>query len=182
MDDGLKNLIFLVVALLAWGIKAAMERKQSGRRGRRPRPASTPGEEEAAGSTGEVDVVYGRRGLSPQITAQPIHDVSAPLPPVAQSAPNAAVLQSDRAGSGGGGRLTQIGERGLKTSLKDSGREAANEGASVHRSRRAWKRLGVEHGGQARRALRTAVIWSEVLGPPRALRGPHRPPRSRTRT
>jgi hypothetical protein len=53
---------------------------------------------------------------------------------------------------------------------------AAHTHVHVRRVRRsAWRRLGVTPAGR-HAALRRAVLWREVLGPPRALLGPHRPP------
>ena len=47
----------------------------------------------------------------------------------------------------------------------------------VRRARHpVWRRLGVPAGTSARAATRRAVLWSEVLGRPRALTGPYRGP------
>ena len=179
MDDGFKNLIFLVVALAAWGIKAAMERKEGRGKPRRPRPAATPEGAESEGATGEVDVVYERRRLSPQITALPEARAVAPLasaPLASARLETAGAPRSPPPSTGSGGRLTQIGDKGLETTLQASDAVGAHKGVHVKRAHRAWKRLGVEQNARARVALRTAVLWREVLGAPRALRGPHRPP------
>jgi hypothetical protein len=43
------------------------------------------------------------------------------------------------------------------------------------------RRLGLRRMGGVDEALRAGIVWSEILGPPRALRGPHRPPRLQIR-
>ena len=45
--------------------------------------------------------------------------------------------------------------------------------SSVRRAA-ALRRLGVAPGTSGREATRRAILWSEVLGPPRTRRGPHR--------
>ena len=81
---------------------------------------------------------------------------------------------------------TPISRRGadrpsLTDSLAEQGRvhQATHATASeaMLRRRAAWARLGLDaaKGRDPRTAVRRAVLFAEVLGPPRARRGPHRP-------
>jgi len=163
VEEGLKNLIFLAVALLAWRIKVALERKT-----RAPRPRKIPSragslrpaaERPVQGSTGEVDVVYGRRQLPEQLTAAP----ASPVRGVEERAPSA------------------LPDTLKKTTLRVQTTGSAGRGSRARRSQRAWRALGVGPTVSGRQAARSAVLWREILGPPRALRGPHRPPSAQRR-
>jgi len=166
--DDLKNLIFVVIALLAWIAQALFKRKEQQTRmrdagaARRERLARGS---EAAGAEGarpaaldEPDVVYGRQRL-------PSHYAKMEPPP------------SDVASTVGDRPLGTLQDRHLETRLDSQLHTSA--AATVHARRgrfAAARRLGIRRMGGVRAALRAGILWGEVLGPPRALRGPHRAP------
>jgi outer membrane biosynthesis protein TonB len=53
---------------------------------------------------------------------------------------------------------------------------AAIADESARHRRKMVRRLGGPEGASPRDLARAGVLWSEVLGPPRATSGPHRPP------
>jgi hypothetical protein len=54
--------------------------------------------------------------------------------------------------------------------------------ASSRRRRAVLRRLGASEAGSRRDIVRAGVLWSEVLGAPRAVSGPHRSPAARRLT
>jgi len=173
MGDHLGNLVFVVVALLAWIIKAAVERKeaQGGARGR-ARPSATV---RADAGTGEVDVVYGRRRIPEALTAPRPRGAGAPAPVLAEAA---MVPRTE-----GAPDLGALPARDLGTHIAVSTAKAAQARGSRRTPAQAWARLGVAGTTPGRDRLRIGVLWNEVLGLPRAVRGPHRsPPAERLRS
>ena len=57
----------------------------------------------------------------------------------------------------------------------EAAESASREAISKHRSR-IRARLGAVGGRTDADAIRAGILWSEILGPPRSMRGPHRPP------
>jgi len=188
METGdLKNLAFVVVAILAWVVKIAFERKEqnarrsaaNAARAERESQTGTPGR--AAPSDDEPDVVYGRRPLPPGYTdaarglaeppppPRPAGGVRTPPPPPATERRGSEVRKHV---------ASDIVHRQLKGNL------TASAAATVRQSRaglHARRRLGIDRMGGTKRALRAAILWNEILGPPRSLRGPYRTPAARRR-
>ncbi|MDJ0523154.1 MAG: hypothetical protein QNJ90_13880, partial [Planctomycetota bacterium] len=72
MGELLANLVFIAIALLAWVLKAAMERKEQKQAEQRSGPrGGGAGPVPDSGLPSEVDVVYGRRKLPEMLTAPP---------------------------------------------------------------------------------------------------------------
>lgn len=188
--NDIKNLVFVIIAIGAWVVQAAIKRKQAGEEhseakvSRRARASEAPDQIEEMGD--EPDVVFGRRRLPARYAEQ----VRPKPPPVPQTAQRRASAQPpspppptaggtrEALRSGGQIHLGRLENRKLEGSLKST------EAAFVRRSQsgaNARRRLGIQALGSRRRAVRTALLWGEVLGPPLALRGPHawKPPTAR---
>lgn len=198
MGDSYSTLIFAAVALLAWAIKAAVERKEAQRRRQGPSPSGDPG---ALPDSGELDVIVGRMPIPDAVAPKPRIAASRESPYAAQAAEQSAPTVSKRPtrsrrrrGRRGrrlgtlrptvdaedvGGledrRLTPEVRAGLTLqgapapSPGDAPRSSAGAGPAL-------RKLGVEAAGEPSDMLRVGVLWSEVLGVPRALAGPHRSP------
>jgi len=188
-SSDLGNLTFVVLAILAWVFKAAVDRKEareapavdSPRRSGGPRRNGGGADAAEADATeGEVDVVYGRRKLPEALTAMPT-----PLGRGAQRpAGLAAALPTASAGAlvsvGSSKRSSLSPEGSLGTLRARQGGDQVTAEAS-RPSARGWSRLGIARRVDRRAAVRAGVLWSEVLGPPRATAGPHRTPMQRRR-
>ena len=152
---------------------------------------------DAAALEGEPDIVYGRRALPPRYAelsrtapnrtapsstpAPPPVPKTRPAPPLpprpmvddttSRPAPGSSTLTSSSLRSAGAdAQLGQLAGRRLE------GRLQATEAARVERNqagRHARRRLRIDALGGTRAAMRTAILWNEVLGPPLAVRGPH---------
>lgn len=191
--EDLKSLIFVVIALLAWIAQALFKRKEQQSRmrdagaARRERIARGTEAGEAEGprpaALDEPDVIYGRQRLPSHYAkmerpapAQP------PAPRGRAKAPPPPPPRSEVASTLGDRPLGTLQNRQLETRLASHMDTAA--AATVHgRGGRlvAARRLGLRRMGGVRAALRAGILWGEVLGPPRALRGPHRAPSSSRR-
>ena len=178
--------IIMLAAVLLWA--AARRRASTGgwqgrRRGRRDAPGgggtapqsppqSAPQPMSADGQRGE-DVVWGTRPLR-----------HPPQPRAAEQAPWARASEASMpsARGEGRGRSTHVGsaQRGTSLSMGGSrydgslGNSAAGEVITARRRGDPWQRLGIIGKSRAakRRGLRKAVLLREVLGTPRAIRGP----------
>ncbi len=178
---GLISQILTIAVIVLW---AAARRRAStgggqGRRRRRsktgggaPRQAPTP---EAAGRPRGEDVVWGARTLR-----HPPRSRGDSQQALSRARAADASMPSARAGmakaASGAKTLAQGGSR-YAGSL---GTSAAEEVTSARRRSAPWERLGVGRTRAARqKGLRRAILLSEVIGPPRAMRGPAgRTPRS----
>lgn len=174
------QLVILAIVFLGWVVKEVLEaRKRKALRSpqpRRPDPARMP--PPARRTEPEADVIYGTR----------------PLPHLPGGGPSAT-----GAGDGGTpapaprgrretGRLRPAGVSGEQASVLEGGRsiETLTQTASTtfttrttlsRRRTRALRLLRVAGTpGSLRDKTRVAIVWSELLGPCRALRGPHRAP------
>jgi hypothetical protein len=175
MGDHLGNLIFVVVAILAWIVKAAIEQREA-RNKSQARPASTQGTAQpprADAGTGEVDVIYGRRKLPDAWTAPP---------PGMSATPDVAVRPPSAAATVGGPLdFGALPERSLGTHIAVSTAALPTAQGRRRTPTQAWARLGVSGAAPGRRAIRAGVLWSEILASPRAVTGPHRSPSQRRR-
>jgi hypothetical protein len=190
--NDIKNLVFFAVAIAAWVVQAILKRKQEdGARqevqasrqqrgtGAEEEPAPTrPGmaTRAAADPDGLPDVVFGRRPLPPRYTQSrtspqpvPTRPPAAPPPlPGRVEQPGAYTAQLQE---GGASTLGTLREHHLQSRLQ------ATEAAPVRRDQsgsNVRRRLRIDLAGGTRRSLRTALLWNEILGAPRAYRGPHR--------
>ena len=148
-DKGLiGQLVFVLIALLAWILREAAERRAARQAGPTPE-----GE--------RVDAMLrARREEHPEAYVDMDAGPVPPPVPAAEPVPGA------------------IGDLQPTFVPKDLGTMEAHPDMQTHRrAGRApvRRRLGIAPGG-GRRAVRRAVLWSELLGPPRALTGPHRAP------
>ena len=175
MGDHLGNLIFVVVAILAWIVKAAVEQKEAKKATQRA-PSRTGGRETAttAGTgtgTGEIDVLYGRRKLPDAWTA----------PPPKRTATLGVAAQPVSFAPTVGGTLDfgALPERHLGTHLAVSTAVLPTAQGRQLTSTQAWARLGVAGAVPHRSAVRAGVLWAEVLAAPRAVTGPHCSPAQR---
>ena len=190
METGdLKNLAFVVVALLAWVVKIAFERKEQNARrsaantarAERERQTGTPGRAEPADE--EPDVVYGQRPLPPRYTTL-AQGLAEPPPPPARPADRG--IRSPPPPPSTRGRRTGV-RKHVASDIVDrklEGNLTASAPATVRQSQaglHARSRLGIDRMGGTKRALRAAILWNEILGPPRSLRGPYRTPAARRR-
>lgn len=169
MGDLLGNLAFVVIAILAWIVKEAVERKEQKQAPQQRRKGGQAPEAETSTSE-EVDLVYGRRKIPETLTA-------GPAPTARKSSAAAAEPAAPRKASKekSGGRLVSFEGHRLRTQIAvTAGAAAFTEGAGRHGD--AWARLGLAHSAERRNAVRMGILWSEVLGPPRAIQGPHRSP------
>lgn len=167
MGDLLGNLIFVVLAILAWVVKEAVERKeQKQAQQQRPRGSGQAPQAEP-GTVEEVDVVYGRRKIPPALTATP---ATAPVSSSAATASPPAGMQRQNLTMGG------LPSKVLGATFDVAARTEAHSTGERRTARRAWDRLGVRQHSQRRDAVRAGILWSEVLGVPRAVQGPHRSP------
>lgn len=169
MGDLLGNLVFVVVAILAWVVKEAMERKEAkdAQQKRRER-SGAPGPATDVG-TGEVDVAYGRRKIPDALTAPPPSNERAAAIAVT---PKTAAAPRERSG----GRLVSFEGHRMALEIQETAAAAAFTDARPVQGADAWLRLGLRTGTSRRDATRAGILWNEVLGPPRALTGPHRSP------
>jgi len=168
--DALAQLVFFVLIVAGWVIKAVVEARQAKRR----REAGPPPETEAVPEASD-------RVLRPRPTPPPI--------PTSARRPRSTRLRDEE-------RLGHL-DPGLAARHLDPTVGAAAPGRLLLSSAAA-----VAHGATARKEqrrsvlarltggvevtpgkelTRAGVLWSEILGPCRALRGPHRSPAA-TRT
>ncbi len=183
MGDLLGNLVFVVVAILAWIVKETVERKEAREKGggtapSRGAPTAEPGPR-------EVDVVYGRRKIPDALTASPpLSAEAAPAARVPSASAGKGKARAKRSepqhhvpGSSAPEVFDALVGRGLTTELLVSaeGRQSPSRRARAD----GWRRLGVGSGAARLAAVRAGVLWSEVLATPRALSGPHRSPLQR---
>ena len=183
METGdLKNVVFFLVAIAAGVIQAAIKRKEAQKSGGQRRDA-TPGSPKAPPSVPQIeerDVVYGRRALPARYASMAAPAGAPPLPSSkAMSSRREASAQAGSSSTGASpptGLGEGIAQRTLTLTDLDS-RLRHTAAATVKRRGRgehARRRLGISRLGGTRQALRAALRWNEILGPPHALRGrPH---------
>ncbi len=149
MADDLFQLIFLALVLVGWLIRAAAERRQRRETARRPKDMEQ----------------------APPVE-RPTTPLPVPFPPEAPTATDTIAEHAEAVGFGGLQDLDSASWAG--TSDRHETTAAADLKAS-HVA--ALRRLA---GGTTARPgpamVRAGMLWSEVLGPCRAIRGPHRPP------
>jgi hypothetical protein len=195
VPDGLQEIVFVLVALAAVAIKAAIERKEAKRkRADRARRAPDGGAgERAEAGTGEVDLVVGRRPLPPNVEPRPRRRGRAPAaepPPVPEPQAEPAVARGRPRSLGdlltptvSTDDIGDLEERQLQPKIDPHlvplDVSTAMPGVARRGSRRALARLGVAGLESPRAMVRAGVLWSEVLGMPRAIKGPHRSPAAR---
>ncbi len=152
VDGGLlAQLAFVLLALLGWVLNKAAEKKNT-EQIERETEAKRQARADAPPSVAEVLDPFAEAPVpapAPRPTPTP--------PPLQRSAPKAA----DRPA------LVQSLE------APSAGKPTAGE---PEKRLRARERLGIGKELSTREAVRRAVLWSAVLGPPRAQTGPHRPP------
>lgn len=190
-DKGLiAQLVFVLFALLAWILREAAERKAA------KQAEDDPTDEVAA----RVKAMARARRLQHPEAYEPERYPSkpagdrvddeetdeleyaayaelqgAPTPPPIPQAPEPAAAPADPSRPIGGLKPTFV--------PKDLGTmESHPDMVATRRTgpSPARERLGIPPGA-GRRAVRRAVLWAEVLGPPRALTGPHRAPITKRR-
>ena len=189
-DKGLiGQLVFVLIALLAWILREAAERKAAQRSENATsedeveKPSAIerlaalldPDESDERERQARIDARVAerarrRRAEHPEEYVEV--PATEPAPPELPEAPSGRPKASESP-------LTTL----------DSGFESAQvvglastsdtpSAPTPTRRPRARERLGITPGG-ARAATRRAILWAEVLGPPRAHAGPHRPPMAR---
>ncbi len=183
------QLIFVLVALIGWIIKTIVEtreeRARQDKRNDETKQQKQPsrlrrGFEATAKALAEgfLDVETEEKPPPPPPQRAHAHgapepiELEAPVPP-SPPVPRARSLVADELGRD----LTTetVGGRTL-VRLKSSGVAAVVSQTSAQiRRRRAMRRLGIRRR-EERQALRTAILWSEVIGMPRYAKGPHRSP------
>ena len=152
--DALAQVVFFVLIVAGWVIKAVVESRKSKQQRTSPPPPS--GEEN------------GEEGVP-----RPVHVPRTAPPPVPR--PTRGPLSASLAGR----TLHDTGGPLAPGRLLESSAAAIAHGKQAGRARRASvvERLT---GGQSilpgRELTRAGVLWSEILGPCRALTGPHRSP------
>jgi hypothetical protein len=153
VDETFGQLVTLLLILAAWGIKGVSEARK--RRGAPPRRAPPPG---GAPAPGEED-----RARSPE---RPRRD----LPPVPYPRPSQRVAPAP----------LDVPASMAADLTRGYVADHQTEVRSVRRRRRRREALARLSPGAVRASARTltraGVLWSEGLGPPRAVRGPHQPP------
>lgn len=164
--DAIAQLVFFVLIVIGWVVKAIVEAKQA--KQRRSAPPPLPDEESLEESPASRDR-----------TVRPRPRPTSPVPP---RRPHATL--ADRA------RLrhldVSVGEHNLDSTtghapgrLLHSSAAAIAQGVTSRRVQRTsvLKRLsGGADVAPGRDLTRAGVIWSEILGPCRAQKGPHRSP------
>ncbi len=174
------QLVILAIVFIGWVVKEVFEAQkrkrmrspQPKRQGPKPtQPASTP-----STAREKQDVVFGTRPL-PHLPggdkeARPAR-TPAPMPTAARSSQSIQRSPHEarvvRARGSGRREVTVLAQTADTTFITAS--------QAAQRRRRALDQLLVaDIPGSMREKARVAVIWSEVLGPCRALRGPHEAP------
>ncbi|MHC5011300.1 MAG: hypothetical protein ACYTG6_10165 [Planctomycetota bacterium] len=165
--ESIFQIVFVVVALLGWILSSAKEAQKRRQKlpprppGQRPEP---DGKEERRAPEAPRPAPPPPR--SPPQRAEP-REPARPVPP-APPRPSPPVAAPPR-------------RRAVPTH-RHVAREALEAPVQVTRiqTRAAARRSVLQRlaggGGGGRDAVRRGVLWSEILGPPRALRGPHRSP------
>jgi hypothetical protein len=175
-----REVVFLVVTLLVWIVSAIFQsRKKASDEGQRRRGPRGRGEDAVAPDAEPVfdfvEVTPGEgelRWRPPPPAPAPDEEFRAPEPLGVGATLDLPALPSERGVAPAhdflGARVlpTEVGALEVKTRAAE--RRAA-----------AWARLGLGGRVAGREALRRGVLWSEVLGAPRALAGPHRSPAAR---
>jgi len=164
------QLVFVLIALLAWVLREAAERRarRAGEeRGEGPASAESPPTVMARLAALLDPDVDGEGGGLPR--GRPRGETPPPIP---ESGPQARPRASDQVV---GGTTFHALEPRLETQLTAEPDEAVRVAAREP----AWSRLGLGRPEGRRHAVRKAILWSEVLGPPRAIAGPHRTPLQR---
>ncbi len=176
------QLVFVLIAVLAWILREAAERRAAERAEEGPQEgAREPSALERIAALlnpedAEQDAVQAR--VEARLRARRAEHPEAYVGEAAASEAEAAAPPPVPAGADpgrpiGGLQPTFVPkDLGTMASHPDMATTRRGGGASIHR------RLGIAPGA-GRAAVRRAVLWSEVLGPPRAVTGPHRPPMAR---
>ena len=157
------QLIFFVLIVLGWVIKAVVEARQA-----KQRRAEMPD---------EPPPVPDDRGVRPRSQAPTREPVPTPvhLDPVRADTERLGHLEPSLAAR----RFdTSVASRTTYGNLQATAAAVAH-GALSPRARHAAVRRRLTGGlddAPGRDLARAGVLWSEILGPCRALRGPHRPP------
>lgn len=178
------QLVILAILFVGWVIKEVAEsRKRNARGAPRRRPASPPVEQGDAPapsprSQPEPDIIYGSRPV-PHLPAPPAQSTTpAKIPQLKQSrTPTRKPTRPQRPQRAPTAAAPE--RRALGQQLVADGTTAATTTSTLAQRRRrgVLRRLGMaEDSRSVRDHARLAVLWSEVLGPCRAMRGPHRAP------
>lgn len=184
-DKGLiGQLVFVLIALLAWVLRAAAERRAAQRQAEDDGAPAQPGVLERLASLVDPEDAeerareerIDRRARERRAQYPEAYVGAEPSPPPVPDAEGREAEQTPGRSRIASKPLESVGPR-LQTQLaSDTLPDDAPARPLGPRSVR--RRLGLEAGG-GRRPLRAAVLWSEVLGPPRAFAGPHRTPLQR---
>jgi hypothetical protein len=171
VEDSLFQIVFIVLALIGWVIKSTVEEREK----RKKQQQRTP-------------VPPGQRPLPrAEPPPRPEHregEAYHPLPNPEAPSPRPAPVPTPVATPTGGARLKEVHpqlevlkiER-LQARKALPGRDKTLVAEQAAKRRRLFARLGAGATTSSPRTLaRAGVLWSEVLGPPRAVKGPHRPP------
>jgi hypothetical protein len=166
--DAIGQLIFFVLIVAGWVIKAIVEAK----RAKEGRGAPAPGTEQDPAEASRPE-----GGVRPRRRPQP----EAVSPPAPSPGPLGTAARLGRLEPGLAGRMLDAaaGSPSVAGRVLTSSAAAVAHGERTRLARRASvaRRLS---GGQVvepgRDLTRAGVLWSEILGPCRALRGPHRSP------
>ena len=178
--NDIKNLVFFVVAAGAWAIQAALKRKQEAERlgevreERQERLRAAGDEADAPEALpDEPDVVFGRRALPPRSAQAPVPPAGRTPPPPPPPRPRPSGQPGRRPHPVDASEEIHLGAlegRQLESRLRATAAATVRRDAS---GRNARRRLRIDALGGRKQALRTAVLWNEVLAPPLARRGPH---------
>lgn len=181
------QLVFVLIAVVAWILREAAERRVAKRAEQEPQEgAREPSALERIAALlnpedAEQDAVQARvearlRARRAEHPEAYVGEAAASEAAAAEAAaPPPVPAGADPGRPIGGLRPTFVPkDLGTMESHPDMATTRLGGGASIHR------RLGIAPGA-GRAAVRRAVLWTEVLGPPRALTGPHRPPIARRR-
>ncbi len=160
MEDSLFQIIFLALALVGWIIKTAIEERERRKQGRKKAPPrETP------------------RSEGPHLPREELPYPAPRPPPPPTPAPVPAPSQPARASRAPSLKEIQPALQVIRRARLPGRGETLV--AETERSRlRALGRLAGAPQEGFLGQVRAGILWVEVLGPCRALRGPHRPPAS----
>ncbi len=184
------QLVFLIITFLVWLVTAMAERARKRREAaqragkvaaeRARRRAESPDGETARGEVGPAPTPdpWGRPEWDE--ASLPDEEDQADLEPLAP--PPGTSLPSEAPAEAGGVDLHPVLPTDVAgDALPPAPRPPPAPAPALPRARRAHERLGLRPGVAGREGLRRAILLREVLGLPRGLTGPHRPPASERR-
>ncbi|MDJ0973210.1 MAG: hypothetical protein QNJ98_01960 [Planctomycetota bacterium] len=181
------QLVILAIVFLGWVVKEVVEarKRKALRTGKPAKQPSARTQPPPRRTEPEADVIYGTRplphlpgGERPQPTALRTPTPTptrAPAPARTRPQPRTDRIRPAEVT----GRVSSVveGGRAIETLTETASTTFTTRTNLARRRDRILERLQVGHvPGSLRDKTRVAILWSEVLGPCRALRGPHRAP------